>query len=83
MFWLWSDYDLSDEFWDKFKIRDVKLKKQMGLYEIENISNANICTIAVNPKEYLEKLKTRLINKTHKGVRQVRKGWNLKVTLKE
>ena len=55
----------------------------MGLYEIENISNANICTIAVNPKEYLEKLKNRLINKKHKGVRQVRKGWNLKVTLKE
>ena len=42
----------------------------MGLYEIENIGNANICTIAVNPKEYLEKLKNRFINKKHKGVRQ-------------
>ena len=74
MFWLWSDYDLSDELWDKFKIRDVKLKKQMGLYEIKNIDNANICTIAVNPKEYLEKLKNRLINKKHKGVRQDTQG---------
>ena len=46
----------------------------MGLYEIENISNANICTIAVNPKEYLEKLKNRLINKKHKGVRQDTQG---------
>ena len=42
----------------------------MGLYEIENIGNANICTIAVNPKEYLEKLKNRFINKKHKGVRK-------------
>ena len=48
----------------------MKLKKQTGLYEIENIGNANICTIAVNPKEYLEKLKNRFINKNHKGVRQ-------------
>ena len=31
----------------------------MGLYEIENIDNVNICTIAVNPKEYFEKLKNR------------------------
>ena len=41
----------------------------MGLYEIENISNANICTIAVKPKEYFEKFKNRTLNKKHKGVR--------------
>ena len=29
----------------------------MGLYEIENIDNPNICTIAVNPKENFEKIK--------------------------
>ena len=35
----------------------------MGLYEIENIDNPNISTIAVNPNEYFEKLKNRSINK--------------------
>ena len=50
-------------------MRNEKLKKQMGLHEIENTDNANICTIAVNPKEYFEKLKNRSINKKHKGVR--------------
>ena len=29
----------------------------MGFCKIDNIDNANICTIAVNPKEYFEKLK--------------------------
>lgn len=48
---------------------NLKLKKQMGLYEIENIDNANICTIAVNSKEYFEKLKNRSINKKHNGVK--------------
>ena len=42
----------------------------MGLYEIENIKNQNICTTAVNPKEYFEKFKDRKINKKHKGVRK-------------
>ena len=42
----------------------------MGLYEIENIDNQNICTIAINPKEYFEKFKNRKINKKHKGVRR-------------
>ena len=48
----------------------------MGLYQIENIDNANICTIAVNPKEYIEKLKNRSINKRHKEVRQDTPGMN-------
>ena len=41
----------------------------MGLYEIESINNENICTIAVNPKEYFETFKNKKINKKHKGVR--------------
>ena len=47
--------NVSDPFWSTFEIRDKNVKKQMGLYEIENINNANICRIAVNPKEYFEK----------------------------
>ena len=48
----------------------------MGLYEIENIDNPNICTIAVNPIEYFEKIKNRKISKKHKGVRKDNPGIN-------
>ena len=48
----------------------------MDLYKIDNIANANICTIAVNSKEYFEKLKSRSINKKHKGVKQDTPGMN-------
>ena len=68
--------DISDKFWQQFKMRNEKLRKQMELYEIENIDNANICAIAVNPKEYFEKLKNRPINKKYKGVRRNTPGMN-------
>ena len=42
----------------------------MGLYEVENLDNANVCTIAINPKECFEKFKDRNVNKKHKGVRR-------------
>ena len=45
-------------------------RKVMGLYEVENLDNANLCTIAINPKEYFEKFKHRKINKKHKRVRR-------------
>ena len=48
----------------------------MGLCEVENIDNQDICTIAINPKEYFEKLKNRKINKKHKGVRRDTPGMN-------
>ena len=40
--------DVSDEFWKQFEMYDKSTKKVMGLYEIENIDNQNICTIAIN-----------------------------------
>ena len=46
----------------------------MGLFEIEHIDNPNVCTIAVNPKEYFEKFKNKDINKKHKGVRKGTRG---------
>ena len=46
----------------------IPKKKVMGLYEIENTDNPNICTIAINLK-YFEKFKNLKINKKHKGVR--------------
>ena len=55
-------------------VQDKSKQKVMGLFEIENIDNPNICTLAVNPKEYFEKFKNRAINKKHKGVRRDTKG---------
>ena len=62
--------DLSDNFWKEYNVYNNSTKKRMGLFEIESIDNQNICTIAVNPKEYFEKFKNRKINKKHKGVRR-------------
>ena len=66
--------DVSDDFWRKFNVQDKTKKKEMGLFEIESIDNPNICTIAVNPKEYFEQFKDKNINKKHKGVRKNTKG---------
>ena len=47
-----------------------KINKKTGLYEIENIGNPNLVTIAINPNEYFEKYKDNSINKKHKGVKK-------------
>ena len=51
-------------------MHDPKTKKVMGLHEVESLDNPNVCTVAVNPKEYFEKFKNNTINKNHKGVRR-------------
>ena len=66
--------DVSDEYWKQFNVYNANTKKQMGLFEIEHIDNPNVCTIAVNPKEYFEKFKNKDINKKHKGVRKGTRG---------
>ena len=70
--------DLSDKFWKHFEIYNADTKKVMGLHEIENINNQNICTIAINPKEFFEKFKDRKINKKHQRVRKDTQGMNFK-----
>ena len=62
--------DLSNEFWKQFEVQNVTTQKQMGLFEIENIDNPNVYTIAVNPKEYFEKFKNKSVNKKHKGIKK-------------
>ena len=62
--------DLSDDFWSQFNVQDKKLKKQVGLFEAENINKANVTTIAMNPKEYLEEFEDLSINKKHKGIKK-------------
>ena len=64
-----SRYDVSDAFWAQYGVQKKELKKQVGLYEVENINYANILTIAVNPKEYFKRYKDYSVNKKHKGVK--------------
>ena len=66
--------DVSNEYWKQYNVYNAATKKQMGLFEIEHIDNPNVCTIAVNPKEYFEKFKNKDINKKHKGVRKGTRG---------
>ena len=62
-------HDVSGNFWQQLNMQNEGTRKVMGLYEVENLDNANLCTITINPKEYFEKFKDRKINKKHKGVR--------------
>ena len=48
--------DRSNNVWKQSGIYDENTKNVMGLFDIENIGNPNICTIAVDPKEYLKNL---------------------------
>ena len=62
--------DLWDDFWQKFNAPNKQLKKQVGLYKVENVDNANIITIAVNPKECFEKYRDKTGNGKHKGLKR-------------
>ena len=57
-------------------MQNKEIKKQVGLYENESIDNANITTIAVNPKQYFEKYRDKTINKKHKGLKRDAPGMN-------
>ena len=46
------------------------MKKQVGLFEIESINKANVLTVALNPKEYYERLEDHPENKKHKGLKK-------------
>ena len=67
-----SRSDVSDNFWVQYNVQKKKkeLKKQVGLYKVEDDRNANILTIVVNPKDYFEKYKDYSVNKKHKGVKR-------------
>ena len=61
--------DLSADYFEQFKCQNPDLKKQVGLFEVENIDKTNI-TIALNPKKYYEKLNDYSDNKKHKGLKK-------------
>ena len=56
--------------WDEFNSPNKKLKKQVRLFEIENIDKPNVITIALNPKEYYERFNDHSDNKKHKGLKK-------------
>ena len=63
------------EFWQKMNVQRKELKKQVDLFEIENIDTPNIIiTIALNPKEYYERFHDHSDNKKHKGLRKSTRG---------
>ena len=69
--------DLSNEFFERFDKRNLAVRKQVGLYEFENIEHGIVCAICVNRKEFLEVYGILFdINKKHKGVKWGTKGMN-------
>ena len=44
------------------------------MYEVEHIDDPCYVTLVVNPKEYFEYFKSKLINKKHKGIKQDARG---------
>ena len=63
-------FDKSDKFWEQFGVCEPKNQKMLGLYEVENINDPCMVTLALNPKEYFEYFKSENINKKHKGVKK-------------
>ena len=67
---IYKRFDSSHKFWDIFGFRKENRRKKLGHYEIENINNPCLATIAVNPKEYLEVQQDLRLNKKHKGIKK-------------
>ena len=62
--------DRSHKYFDILQARDEKIKKQVGLYEIEAIHYPIMMSVDVNPKEYYKHYSSKDSNKRHKGVRR-------------
>ena len=67
---IFDRFDLSADYFAQFNCQNQKLRKQDGLFEIENIDKPNIITIALNPKEYYERFNDHSDNKKHKGLKK-------------
>ena len=80
---IYKRFDSSHGFWDIFNARETNKRRKLGYYEIENISDPCLLKLVVNPKEYLELLKSRYLNKKHKGIRKDHQGLDLKIFLRE
>ena len=67
---IFDGLDISADYFEQFNCINRNLRKQVGLFEVENIDKSNIITIALNPKEYCEKLNDYSDNKKHKGLKK-------------
>ena len=63
-------FDKSDKFWEKFGVYNPQNQKVLGLYEVENINDPCLVTLAVNPKEYFEYFESENIDKKPKGIKK-------------
>ena len=72
----YNRFDSSHQYWDLFNSRQEILHKCLGYFEIENIDNPCILTIACNPKEYFELFENSEINKKHKRITKGSSGTN-------
>ena len=52
--------DVSDYFWQQSGVQNKALKKQVGLYEIENLNKSNIITIAIILKNILKSISIKV-----------------------
>ena len=68
--------DTNLDFYADFLCQNKKFKKNVGLYEVESIDNANLVTVTVSPKEYFEVFRNKAINKKHKGLKKSTPGMN-------
>ena len=75
---IYKRFDSSHEFWDIFETRKVQKRKKLGYYEIENIDDPCILTLAANPKEYLVLFEDKNINKKHKCIKKGSSGMGFK-----
>ena len=73
---IYNRFDSSHEYWEQFNSRKENLHKCLGYFEIENIDNPCILTIACNPNEYFELFENNKVNKKHKGIRKGSSGLN-------
>ena len=66
----------SNEYWEKFSVRDKTLEKKLGYFEIENIDNPCQIVLAINPKEYYKYFEDFTNNKNQKGQKKGTSGMN-------
>ena len=67
---IYKRFDSLHPLWKIFDARKENKRKKLGYYEIGNIDNPCILTLAVNPKEYLELFIDKKLNEKHKGIKK-------------
>ena len=60
-------FDKSDKFWELFSVCIPENQRVLGLYEVENINDPCLVTLAINPKEYFEYFKSENVNKKQRN----------------